>query len=71
MLLAQADAPEPLLSDESGPIWSNILLLLVVLMVVAVVAWRVWRYVRGTRHLVDEALDAVTELRSKSVERSS
>ncbi len=68
MLLAQTDAPEPLLPETSVPIWSNIALLVVVLTAMAVVAWRAWKYLLDTRRTADEALEAATQMSRQSAE---
>jgi len=62
VLLAQTDAPQPLLPDTSAVIWPNVALLVLFVAAVGLLAWRAWVYLRDTRRTADQALKAVTEL---------
>lgn len=66
LLLAQTDAPDPLLPENSGGvIWTNVVLLSVVAVAVVVLAWRAWAYLRETRRRADEAMEAVADIRQE------
>lgn len=62
LLLAQAEAPDPLLPDGGRVIWTNVVLLSLVAVTVVVFAWRAWVYVRESRRRADEAMEAVADL---------
>lgn len=62
LLLAQTEAPDPLLPDSGGVIWTNVVLLSLVAVTVVVFAWRAWVYIRESRRRADEAMEAVADL---------
>ena len=64
-VLAQTEAPEPLLPDDNNDLWLGIGVLTVIVLLVAVAVWLIWRYVRETRRTADRAMDAVIDLRSQ------
>lgn len=65
LLLAQTDAPDPLLPDSEGVIWTNVMLISLVAVAVLVLGWRACAYIRETRRGADEAAEEVAELREE------
>jgi uncharacterized membrane protein AbrB (regulator of aidB expression) len=69
-VLAQTEAPSPLLPETNEVVWSSIAVLLPILAVMAVVAWILWRCAQATRRTADQAPEAMNELRSEPSARN-
>lgn len=64
-VLPSRDAPDPLLPDESGVVWSNVLLLLVGALLGAAVCWRIWRLLRRQSHGAPAPVDSDPSARAR------
>ena len=60
----QTEAPGPLLPESSEAIWS-IAVLAVPVLVIGLIAWFIYRYIRDTRRTADQAMRAVSDVRTE------